>query len=75
MTESDVKKRLETQGYSQVSLKADPALARIPVVMLSVLDESEMARSLGAAGCLTRPVQREALLAIVQEHCSADEGR
>jgi hypothetical protein len=25
MTESDIKKRLETQGYSQVSLKADPA--------------------------------------------------
>jgi CheY-like chemotaxis protein/two-component sensor histidine kinase len=42
-------------------LKSDPALAGIPVVMISVLDEKPLGFSLGATGYLTKPVERQAL--------------
>jgi PAS domain S-box-containing protein len=42
-------------------LKSDPALAGIPVVMISVLDEKPLGFSLGATGYLTKPVERHAL--------------
>ena len=48
------------------ALKSDPALAGIPVVMLTVLDEQSMGFSLGAADYLTKPVSRARLLAAVQ---------
>ncbi len=43
-------------------LKADPRLRRIPVVICSVLDEPELATSLGAAGYLRKPVRSAQLL-------------
>jgi signal transduction histidine kinase/DNA-binding response OmpR family regulator len=42
--------------------KADPAVADIPVVVVSMLDERGKGFSLGAADYLVKPVQREALL-------------
>jgi signal transduction histidine kinase/ActR/RegA family two-component response regulator len=42
--------------------KADPAIASIPVVVVSMLDERGKGFSLGAADYLVKPVQREALL-------------
>jgi len=42
--------------------KADPAIADIPVVVVSMLDERGKGFSLGAADYLVKPVQREALL-------------
>ncbi len=43
-------------------LKADPHLRRIPVVICSVLDEPELATSLGAAAYLRKPVRSAQLL-------------
>jgi len=43
-------------------LKADPRLRRVPVVICSVLDEPELAASLGAAGYLRKPVRSTQLL-------------
>jgi CheY-like chemotaxis protein len=43
-------------------LKAEPALADIPVVMLTALDERPLAFALGAADYVTKPVVREELL-------------
>ena len=43
------------------ALKADPKLADIPVIVVSILEESRRGFALGAAGFLTKPVDREAL--------------
>src|SRR5207253_768303 len=43
--------------------KADPAIADIPIVVVSMLDERGKGFALGAADYLVKPVQREALLA------------
>ncbi len=56
-------------------LKADAATARTPVVMLSILDEKPMGMALGASGYLTKPVQRERLLAVMGRFADADDTR
>jgi signal transduction histidine kinase/DNA-binding response OmpR family regulator len=45
------------------SVKADPELARIPVVIVSMVDERGRGYALGAAGYVVKPVAREDLLA------------
>jgi CheY-like chemotaxis protein/anti-sigma regulatory factor (Ser/Thr protein kinase) len=49
-------------------LQADPGLATIPVVMLSILDEQEKGFALGAADYLIKPFNRERLRAILLRH-------
>jgi CheY-like chemotaxis protein len=44
------------------SLKADPATAAIPVVVVSILDERGRGLALGAADYLVKPVSREGVL-------------
>jgi CheY-like chemotaxis protein len=46
-------------------LKTSPSTASIPVVVCSVLDESELAMNLGASGYLTKPVQQPDLLSVL----------
>jgi len=48
-------------------LKASPATAGIPVILLSPTDEIKVAESLGAADCLTKPVGEGALLQAVRK--------
>mgnify|MGYP005836523353 CR=1 FL=1 len=45
------------------ALKNDPLTQGIPVLICSVLEDSELARSLGAAGAVRKPVTQAALLA------------
>ena len=45
------------------SLKSDPALAEIPVVMVTIVDDRNLGYSLGAADYLTKPVDRRRLSA------------
>jgi PAS domain S-box-containing protein len=53
-------------GWSVLSaLKSDPDLARIPVIMLTILDEKPLGLALGASGYLTKPVERGQLLGLV----------
>jgi signal transduction histidine kinase/DNA-binding response OmpR family regulator len=47
-------------------LKSDPALASIPVIMLTIVDERTMGYSLGAAEYMTKPVDRNRLLALLR---------
>ena len=47
------------------ALKEDPALAGIPVVMVSVLDERNLGFSLGATDYLTKPIDRDRLREIL----------
>ena len=46
--------------------KADPALADIPVIIVSMLDERGKGFALGAAGYLVKPVSRDALVATLR---------
>jgi len=43
--------------------KADPDLARIPIVIVSMLDERARGLALGAADYLVKPVRRDELVA------------
>ncbi|MDP1762187.1 MAG: response regulator, partial [Deltaproteobacteria bacterium] len=49
-------------------LKADPALADIPVVMLTIVDNKNLGYALGASDYLTKPIQRERLLAVLGKY-------
>ncbi|HXY69773.1 MAG TPA: ATP-binding protein, partial [Gemmatimonadales bacterium] len=54
------------------ALKADPEVAAIPVVMLSVVDEKHIGFALGAADYLTKPIAREQLVAVLRKVRSPD---
>ncbi|MFZ5447639.1 MAG: response regulator [Thermodesulfobacteriota bacterium] len=57
-------------GWSVLSeLKADPELADIPVVMLTIVDDKNLGYALGAADYLTKPIQRDRLLAVLEKYC------
>jgi PAS domain S-box-containing protein len=47
------------------ALKDDPDLSGIPVVMLSVVDETNLGFALGASDYLTKPIDRERLTRVV----------
>lgn len=62
-------------GWSVLkALQADPELAAIPVVMLSILDEQDKGFALGAADYLIKPIARERLRAILARHRRAGAG-
>jgi signal transduction histidine kinase/CheY-like chemotaxis protein len=47
------------------TLKGEPELADIPVIIVTIVDEQRSGIALGAAGYLTKPIDRERLLAIL----------
>jgi signal transduction histidine kinase/DNA-binding response OmpR family regulator len=52
----------DLDGWSVLtSLRQDPALADIPVIMVTIVDEQKRGIALGAAGYLTKPIDRERL--------------
>jgi adenylate cyclase len=56
-------------GWSVLeSLKADPELADVPVVMLTILDEKNKGFALGATDFLTKPVDRDRLRAVLAHY-------
>ncbi|HYE49333.1 MAG TPA: response regulator [Azospirillaceae bacterium] len=62
----------QPDGWSVLaSLKADPDVADIPVVMLTIMDEQPKGLALGAADYLTKPVDRAALMRALRRHCPA----
>jgi CheY-like chemotaxis protein len=57
-------------GWSVIAaLKADPALASIPVIFLTMLDQKILGYSLGAADFLVKPVDRALLSRTITRHC------
>ena len=61
-------------GWAVLSeLKADPGTADIPVVMLTIVDDKNLGYALGAADYLTKPIQRDRLLAILKKYCPPPE--
>jgi CheY-like chemotaxis protein len=56
-------------GWSVLeNLKADPDLADIPVVMLTILDDKNKGFALGATDFLTKPVDRERLRSVIARY-------
>jgi ammonium transporter, Amt family len=59
----------EMAGWGVLALlKADPLLAHIPVIMLTMVDERERGFTLGAADYLTKPVDRGQLLRTIERY-------
>jgi GAF domain-containing protein/DNA-binding response OmpR family regulator/anti-sigma regulatory factor (Ser/Thr protein kinase) len=50
------------------ALKGDAATADIPVVMLTIVDDRNLGYALGAAEYLTKPIDRERLLAVLARY-------
>jgi PAS domain S-box-containing protein len=50
------------------SLKTDPTLADIPVVMMTIVDDKNKGLTLGASDYLTKPINREHLMAIFNKY-------
>jgi GAF domain-containing protein/CheY-like chemotaxis protein/anti-sigma regulatory factor (Ser/Thr protein kinase) len=50
------------------ALKADPDLADIPVIMLTMVDDRNLGYALGASEYLTKPIDRERLVAVLRQH-------
>lgn len=58
-----------TDGWTMLSrLKADADLAHIPVVMVSFLNDHQMAFALGAAHYLTKPIDRDKLRTVLEQY-------
>jgi CheY-like chemotaxis protein len=56
----------DVDGWTVLAaLKGDPALAAIPVVIVTIVDEQRRGVALGAAGYLTKPIDRERLIEVV----------
>jgi CheY-like chemotaxis protein len=56
-------------GWSVLAaLKADAELADIPVVILTMLDDRNLGYALGAADYLTKPIERERLVAVLARY-------
>jgi adenylate cyclase len=47
------------------ALRQDPELAEIPVIMITIVDEQRRSIALGAAGYLTKPIDRERLRRVI----------
>jgi adenylate cyclase len=57
----------DLDGWSVLAaLRQDSELAEIPVIMVTILDEQRRAVALGAAGYLTKPIDRERLHRMVE---------
>ncbi len=57
-----------------VDLKGDPELVNIPVIMLTVVENRERARGLGASDYLVKPIDQERLLTLLKKYQSAAHG-
>ena len=56
------------------ALKGDPALADIPVVVVTILDEKNRGFALGAAEYMVKPVDRDRLLGVLRTICGRRAG-
>jgi signal transduction histidine kinase/DNA-binding response OmpR family regulator len=56
-------------GWSVLSeLKKDPDLAHVPILLCTILDDRNMGFALGASEFLTKPVDRNQLVALLRKH-------
>jgi len=59
----------DCDGWSVLRrLKADAELSKIPVIMVTIVDNEAMGLDLGAANYLIKPVDRERLAVLIEKH-------
>ena len=59
----------EMDGWSVLSaLKADPDIADIPVIILTMFDDKEVGFALGATDYMTKPINRDRLVNVLRRH-------
>jgi len=59
----------DCDGWSVLrKLKADSELSKIPVIMVTIVDNEAMGLDLGAANYLIKPVDRERLAVLIEKH-------
>jgi len=57
----------DIDGWTVIAaLRGNPALADIPVIMATITDQQRKGAMLGAAGYLTKPIDRNQLIALLQ---------
>ncbi|MCA9710381.1 MAG: response regulator [Myxococcales bacterium] len=57
------------------SLKGDPETAEIPVVMLTILEQSDVGFALGAADFLIKPVRSQRLATVLHRYCRSQQAQ
>ena len=57
------------------ALKGDPALADVPVIMLTVVDDKQLGFALGAAEYVTKPIDREQLRRVLARYRTDERSR
>ena len=66
----------DLDGWTALAaLKGDPALADIPVILVTILDEKTRGYALGATDYMVKPVDRDRLLSVLQHLCARAAGR
>ncbi len=66
----------DIDGWTVLSaLKGDPALADIPVVLATIVDDRQRGYALGATDYLVKPIDREQLARILRTHCDRQGAR
>ena len=55
------------------TMKSDPTLAHIPVIMLTIIDDRNLGWSLGASEYMTKPIDRERLVTLVRRFTSRSD--
>ena len=56
-------------GWAVLSaLKADPELAAIPVIMLTIIEDKNMGHALGVTDYMTKPIDRDRLLLLLNKY-------
>ena len=55
-------------GWSVLGImKSEPQLAHIPVIMLTIVDHRNLGFSLGASEYMTKPIDRNRLIALIEK--------
>ena len=66
----------DMDGWSVLAaLKADPELADVPVVMLTMVDEQKTGFRLGAADYLMKPIDSDRLATVLRKYRNGPDGR
>jgi PAS domain S-box-containing protein len=66
----------DVDGWSVLAaLKAEPDLAHIPVIMLTIVEDKNLGHALGADDYLVKPLEPQRLLETLRRHTLAPPGR
>ena len=61
-------------GWSVLGvMKSEPQLAHIPVIMLTIVDHRNLGFSLGASEYMTKPIDRNRLIALIEKFAASKE--